>query len=129
VFINTLHAADAVESASQQAGWQTMLPLLIVFVVMYFLVIRPQNKRAKEQQQMQTAVKVGNQVLTSGGLIGKVMKAEEKELVVEFTPGQPVRVVRTAILGVVDTKEEKEQREAKNSEKTAAPKKKEAKNN
>ncbi len=121
MLFNTVYASEVTQEVSQQAGWQTMLPLLIVFAVMYFLVIRPQNKRSKEQQKMQSAIKIGNQILTSGGLIGRVTKTEEKELLVEFTQGQPIRVVRTAVLGVVDPKEH---REAKNaSEKPASHKK------
>jgi preprotein translocase subunit YajC len=131
-FLNEVSASEAVQGAAAGGGWQMMIPLLVVFTVMYFLVVRPQNKRAKDQASMQSAVKVGNHVLTSGGRIGRVIKAEEKELRVEFSAGSDIRVVRTAILGIVEStsKEASSDRsdpKGSNGARTHSPKNKPAK--
>lgn len=102
MFLNSLAAQTTGASAS--SSLQMLLPIVLVFVVMYFLIIRPQNKRMKDQQNMQASVKVGDTVATTGGLIGRVVKLEEKEVHVDFNrAGQPVRVLRSAVVGLVDS--------------------------
>ncbi|GEM_PF-385336 len=102
MFFNSLAAQTAGSSAS--SSLQMLLPIVLVFGVMYFLIIRPQNKRMKDQQNMQSSVKVGDTVATTGGLIGRVVKLEEKEIHVDFNrAGQPVRVLRSAIVGLIES--------------------------
>jgi len=101
MFLNSLAAQTS--GATTSGGWQMLLPLVLVFGVMYFLIIRPQNKRMREQQNMQSSIKVGDNIVTSGGLIGRVVKLEDKEIHVDFNrAGQPVRVLRTAIVGLMN---------------------------
>lgn len=101
MFLNSLAAQTT--AASTGSTLQMLLPLVLVFGVMYFLIIRPQNKRMKDQQNMQSAVKVGDTVATTGGLIGRVVKLDEKEIQVDFNrSGAAVRVLRSAIVGVMD---------------------------
>lgn len=101
MFLNSLAAQTT--SAATSGGWQMLLPLALVFGVMYFLIIRPQNKRMKDQQTMQSSIKIGDTVVTSGGLIGRVTKLEDKEIHVDFNrAGQPVRMLRTAVVGLMD---------------------------
>ncbi len=101
MFLNSLAAQTA---GASTGGWQMLLPLVLVFGVMYFLIIRPQNKRMKDQQTMQSSVKVGDTVATSGGLIGRVTKVDDKEIHVDFNrSGHAVRVLKTAIVGVLDS--------------------------
>jgi len=73
------------------------LPIVLIFVVFYFLLIRPQQKRLKAHQEMIGAVKRGDVVVTSGGLIGKVRAVQDDELRVELAPNVEVRVVRSTI--------------------------------
>lgn len=102
MFLNSLAAQTAGTSAS--SSLQMLLPIVLVFGVMYFLIIRPQNKRMKDQQNMQSSIKIGDTVATTGGLIGRVVKLEEKEIHVDFNrAGQPVRVLRSAVVGLVDS--------------------------
>lgn len=102
MFLNSL-AAQTSSAASTGSTLQMLLPLVLVFGVMYFLIIRPQNKRMKDQQNMQSSIKIGDTVATSGGLIGRVIKLEEKEIHVDFNrSGAAVRVLRSAIVGVLD---------------------------
>lgn len=100
MFLTTVAAQTAGSSAG---GWQMLLPLALVFGVMYFLIIRPQNKRMRTQQEMQSSIKLNDTVSTAGGLIGRVTKLEEQEVHVDFNrSGNAVRVLRTAIVGVLE---------------------------
>jgi preprotein translocase subunit YajC len=76
------------------------LPFLLIFVIMYFLIIRPQQRRLKDHKEMVAAVRRGDTVVTGGGLIGKVTKADDDELQVELAPGMKVKVIRSTITEV-----------------------------
>lgn len=93
-------------ASAQEAGGATggiigqlifFVPLILIF---YFLLIRPANQRQKKHRQMIEAVVRGDTVITSGGLIGKVVKVTEQELSVELADGVRVRVVRSMIADV-----------------------------
>lgn len=83
------------------------LPLILIFAIMYFLLIRPQQKKVKEHQAMVEAVRRGDQVVTQGGLIGKVSKVKEgdNEIEVEIAEGVKVRVVKSTIAQVLSKTE------------------------
>jgi preprotein translocase subunit YajC len=78
-----------------------LLPFLLIFVVIYFLILRPQQKRAKEHREMVSSLRRGDTVITSGGLIGKVSKViDDGEIQVELAEGVRVRVVRSMVTEV-----------------------------
>lgn len=77
-----------------------LAPLLLLFVLFYFMLIRPQQKRAKEHQAMVAGIKRGDSVVLSSGMIGKVTRVEEREVGVEIAQGVTVKVVRTMITEV-----------------------------
>ncbi len=82
------------------------LPLILIFAIMYFLLIRPQQKKVKEHQAMVAAVRRGDQVVTQGGLIGKVSKVkDDNEVEVELAEGVKVRVVKSTIAQVTSKTE------------------------
>ena len=82
------------------------LPLILIFAIMYFLLIRPQQKKVKEHRAMVDAVRRGDQIVTAGGLIGKISKVkEDDEVEVELAEGVKVRVVRTTIAQVLSKTE------------------------
>ena len=82
------------------------LPLILIFAIMYFLLIRPQQKKAKEHAAMVAAVRRGDQVVTQGGLIGKVTKVkEDNEIEVEIASGVKVRVVQSTLVSVINKTE------------------------
>ena len=82
------------------------VPLILIFAIMYFLLIRPQQKKVKEHQAMVDALRRGDQVITQGGLIGKVTKVKEDgELEVEIAESVKVRVVKSTIAQVVSKTE------------------------
>ncbi len=82
------------------------IPLILIFGIMYFLLIRPQQKKLKDHQAMVAALRRGDQVVTAGGLIGKVSKVKEDgEVEVEVADGVKVRVVRSTIAQVLNKTE------------------------
>lgn len=87
------------DAASDPLGF--FLPLVLIFVVFYFLLIRPQQKRAKEHKAMIAGLHRGDSVLTGGGIIGKVTKVfDDHEVQVEIAEGVKVRVSRSSITEV-----------------------------
>ncbi len=82
------------------------LPLILIFAIMYFLLIRPQQKKVKEHQAMVEALRRGDQVITQGGIIGKVTKVKEDgEIEVEVAEGVRVRIVKSTVAQVLSKTE------------------------
>ena len=87
-------------------GFQDFMPLILIFAIMYFLLIRPQQKKVKQHQNMVASLRRGDQVVTQGGLMGKVTKVkEENEIEVEVADGVKVRVVQNTIAQVLSKTE------------------------
>ncbi|KIN60605.1 Preprotein translocase, YajC subunit [Sulfitobacter noctilucae] len=88
------------------AGIEQFIPLILIFAIMYFLLIRPQQKKVKEHAAMVAALRRGDQVVTQGGIIGKVVKVKEDgELEVEIADGVKIRVIQSTIATVVSKTE------------------------
>ena len=82
------------------------LPLILIFAIMYFLLIRPQQKKVKEHQAMIEAVRRGDQVITQGGIVGKITKVKDDgEVEVEIADGVKVRVVKATLAQVLNKTE------------------------
>ncbi|MDG1407294.1 MAG: preprotein translocase subunit YajC [Octadecabacter sp.] len=82
------------------------IPLILIFAIMYFLLIRPQQTKLKQHQAMVAALRRGDQVVTQGGMIGKVSKVkDDTEVEVEIADGVKVRVVRSTIAQVLNKTE------------------------
>ena len=79
----------------------TMLPLVLMFVVLYFVMIRPQMKRQKESKAMIEALAKGDEVVTAGGMLGKVTKLSESFLSIEIANNVEIQVQRTAVIQVL----------------------------
>lgn len=92
--------AQATGAGSTAAGIFSILPLVLIFVVFYFLMIRPQQKRMKSLQDAVKAVKKNDTVITAGGLIGKVTKVDETEVEIELGPNVKVRAVKSTLAEV-----------------------------
>ena len=85
---------------------QGIVPFILIFGIMYFLLIRPQQKKVKEHQAMVAALRRGDQVVTQGGIIGKVSKVkDDNEIEIEIAAGVNVRIVRSTISQVVSKTE------------------------
>ena len=81
-------------------GLAQFLPLILIFGIMYFLLIRPQQKKLKEHRAMVEAVRRGDLIVTQGGIIGKIAKVADHEVEVEVASGVKVRVVKHTIAEV-----------------------------
>lgn len=88
-------------------GIESLIPLILIFAIMWFFLIRPQQKKLKEHQKMVAALRRGDQVITQGGVIGKVVKVRDdnNEVEVEIAQGVIVRVVRSTIATVTSKTE------------------------
>ena len=77
-----------------------MFMIIAMFAIMYFLVIRPQSKKAKEHQKLLAELKKGDDVVVNGGIIGKVSGVKDNELIVQVQEGVRLRVLRSAVTGL-----------------------------
>jgi preprotein translocase subunit YajC len=89
--------AQAAGAAPQTDTLLTFLPMVAIFVVFYFLLIRPQQKKAKEARTMLEALEKGNEIVTAGGILGRIVKLDEQYVTVEIAPNAQMVVQRTAI--------------------------------
>ncbi len=80
----------------------SFLPIILIFVIFYFLLIRPQQKRAKDHRSLLSNLKVGDQILTSGGIYGKITGLREDVVTIEISDKVRVKVNRGNIAGVVN---------------------------
>lgn len=105
-----MFVTPAYAQAAGGAGgaFASFIPLILIFAIMYFLLIRPQQKKVKDHQAMVAAVRRGDQVVTQGGMIGKVTKVKEdgsNEVEVEIAEGVKVRIIKTTIAQVLSKTE------------------------
>jgi preprotein translocase subunit YajC len=104
MFATPAYAQAAGGSAA--AGLGGFIPIILIFAIMYFLMIRPQQKKMKEHKAMVAALRRGDQVITQGGLIGKVTKVkDDNEIEVELAPEVKVRVVKSTVAQVLNKTE------------------------
>jgi preprotein translocase subunit YajC len=104
VFISSAFAQSAPAAAAGgdlQSTLMSMLPLVLMFVVLYFVMIRPQMKKQKEHKSMIDALAKGDEVVTVGGMLGKVSKMGESHLGLEVSNGVEVQVQRSAVVQVL----------------------------
>lgn len=94
-------ANGAAASGGGAAFFIQMVPLLAIFVIFWFLLIRPQQRRMKQHQAKITAVQKGDQVVTGGGLVGKVTKVEDQHVEIELAPQMRVRAVKSTLTDVI----------------------------
>ena len=83
--------------ASATPGLLEFVPLLLIFVVFYFLLIRPQMKRAKEHRKMTEALAKNDEVVTTGGILGKIIRVEESFVTLEIAQGVEIKIQRSAV--------------------------------
>lgn len=98
MFTSTAYAMGTQGAAGgQQGGFAAFVPLILMFVIFYFLLIRPQQKKAKEHQAMISAIKKGDKVITSGGIHGTVAKVDETTVTLEIAEKVTIKMVRANI--------------------------------
>ena len=89
--------AFAQSAGGGDPGFIGFLPIILMFVLLYFLMIRPQMKRAKEQKAMIEALQKGDEVVTAGGVVGRITKLGEQYVTIEIAPNTDIVVQRSAV--------------------------------
>jgi preprotein translocase subunit YajC len=99
VLISAAHAqaASGAGGAFSGEGLMGLMPIILMFGLLYFLMIRPQMKRAKEQKAMTDALQKGDEVITAAGLVGKVTKVGEIYISLEIAPGTEIQMQKAAV--------------------------------
>jgi len=100
--INLIYQAGGAQAPGL---FDMMAPMILIFVLFWFLLIRPQTKRMKEHQAMLSQIQRGDKVMTSGGILGKVTKTTDEELTVEIAKGVKIQVRRGMIADVTNRTE------------------------
>ena len=101
MFISSAYAQAAAGAGDTQSTLISMLPLVLMFVVLYFVMIRPQMKRQKEHKAMVEALAKGDEIVTAGGFLAKVSKIGETYIGVELASGMEVQMQRSAVVQVL----------------------------
>ncbi|HHO70020.1 MAG TPA: preprotein translocase subunit YajC [Halothiobacillus sp.] len=105
--------ADAAMQAGQPSLLATFLPLILIFAVMYFLLIRPQIKRQKEHRKLIDSLAKGDEVVTAGGLLGRIVKLHDNFVTIELADGLEVNVQRHAVNAIMPKGTIKDLKESK----------------
>ena len=92
-------AGNAAAQGGQQ-GYEGIIMLVAMFAIFYFLLIRPQQKRAKQHKELVSNLKAGDQIVTAGGIYGKVVSVEETTVIIEVATGVKMKMSRTSITEV-----------------------------
>ena len=100
-FISDAMAEGAAAAGSQDGGLLGMLPLLLIMVLFYFMLIRPQQKRAKEHKNMVGTLSKGDELVTNGGLLGRVRNVGDSFLTVEIADGVEVKIQKQSVSTLV----------------------------
>lgn len=116
ILINEAFAQNS-EAPQQQVSFSSFIPLILIFAVFYFLIIRPQSKKYKEHQEMVNNLKSGTKVVTSGGIVGIVQNIHKDEnlIEIEIAQGVNVKILKNYVSELV--KEEKDKKSEKTSKK------------
>jgi preprotein translocase subunit YajC len=96
-FISNAYAQDA----AQSGGLMSFLPLIVIFAVFYFMLIRPQMKRAKEHKQLVASLSKGDEVITNGGMLGKITDVTESFVTLELADNLQIKLQRAAVASVM----------------------------
>lgn len=105
MFVTPAFAQDAA-GPSGAAAFGSLMPIILIFIIFYFLLIRPQQKKMKEHRAMIEALRRGDEVVTSGGIVGKVSKVhEDGKVEIEIAEGVKVKVIKHTITHVLNKTE------------------------
>ncbi|HPG60581.1 MAG TPA: preprotein translocase subunit YajC [Casimicrobium sp.] len=97
----TAHAQSMFGGGAEGSQLLSLLPMIGIFVVFYFLLIRPQQKRAKEQKAMIDAMQKGDEVVTAGGMVGKVTKLDDNYVTIQVAAGTEIAFQRNAVTALL----------------------------
>lgn len=101
MLISNAFAQSAPSAISDAGGLMSFIPLILMFIVLYFIMIRPQMKRQKETKAMLEALSAGDEVITAGGILAKVTAVKDQYVTVEIVAGTEVQMQKNAITSVL----------------------------
>lgn len=101
MFISSAFAQTAAAGGDMQSSLMSMLPLVLMFVVLYFVMIRPQMKKQKEHRAMIDALAKGDEVVTVGGVLGKISKISDNSVHLEVANGVELQIQRSSVVQVL----------------------------
>lgn len=91
-------ANNAAQQGGRGGGYEGIIMLVVMFAIFYFLLIRPQQKRAKQHKEMVEALKAGDQIVTAGGIHGRIVAVQDDVISVEIASGVKIKVNRASIM-------------------------------
>jgi preprotein translocase subunit YajC len=94
-------ASSGAAQQSPSSGLSMMIPMICIFVIFYFLIIRPQGQKQKEQQALVSSLKTGDKVVTSGGIHGLISNVKETTVIVKVADNVKIEVDKTCVTGVI----------------------------
>lgn len=98
--ISSAHAAQATATPmAQQSPIMSMVPFVLVFLVLYFLMIKPQKKKLEQEQQFLNSIQKGDEIFTKSGIIGKIVGLTEKVVTLEVSEGMKIKLLKSQIAG------------------------------
>ncbi len=100
MFITNAYAQSAASGFSLDSIG-SFIPILLMFVILYFLMIRPQQKKQKEQREMINALSTGDEVMTSGGIVGKIVKVSENFVTLQVSEGTEIVIQKGSIVSLL----------------------------
>lgn len=103
----------------QGSQWGFWLPMILIFIVMWLFMIRPQQKKQKELENQRKQMKAGDRVVTAGGIHGKIEKVQEDTMVIEIAKGVSIKIDKTSVFAEVQPEVKKESKPAKEENKEA----------
>jgi len=115
-FLQILAASGGSSTTNTANPLVTLLPLLGIGAVFYFILIRPQQRQRRAQQELTRSVEVGDEVLTSSGIFGRVVEVDDEAVVLEVAPDTRLRFVRGAIARKLTVEEEEEEEQDEDQE-------------
>ncbi len=112
--ISSAYAEGAAPATAPQAGFMQFLPFVIIFIIFYFLMIRPQKKKMQEEQNMLNKLEKGDEIYTKSGILGTIVGINETVVTLEISEGSKIKVLRSSVGGksapLFEKKEEKKEK-------------------
>lgn len=127
ILMAQLSGDSASASGSGQSSVSFIIMIVVLFAVMYFMMIRPQKKRQKEEQEMRSSLEIGDEIVTIGGIVGKVVTIRENDLIIETGSDRNKMKIERWAVNTNKTKMEQHQKEVEAAREAAKAKKSEKK--
>ena len=101
-FFPTAHAATGSATSSSEMNFMSFLPMIVIFILFWFLLIRPQQRKAKLHNKMVAELQKGDEVVTNGGILGKIAKIEEQFIMLEIANNVVITIQRNTVTGKIE---------------------------